>query len=91
MYPFEYTRATDAAAAASVVAADPHARFLAGGTGLVDLMKLNVETPTAVVDVNRLLSDKVEPLPGGGLRIGANVRNSDLAYNDAVRHWVPGA
>ena len=89
MYPFEYTRATDAAAAAKAVAADPHARFLAGGTGLVDLMKLNVETPTAVVDVNRLLSDKVEALPGGGLRIGANVRNSDLAYNDAVRQGYP--
>ena len=89
MYPFEYTRAADPATAVKLVAADPHARFLAGGTGLVDLMKLNVETPSAVVDVNRLLSDKVEPLPGGGLRIGANVRNSDLAYDDAVRQGYP--
>ncbi len=55
--PFQYTRATDADAAIRAVAGNPAATFLAGGTGLVDLMKLNVETPAAVVDVNRLLSD----------------------------------
>ena len=89
MHPFQYTRATDADAAIRSVAGDPHATFLAGGTGLVDLMKLNVETPAAVVDVNRLLSEKVEALPGGGVRIGANVRNSDLAYHDLIRKPYP--
>ncbi len=89
MHPFLYTRATDPVSASKAVAADPRATFLAGGTGLVDLMKLNVETPAAVVDVNRLLSDKIDPLPGGGLRIGANVRNTDLAYHDAVRKGFP--
>ncbi len=89
MFPFQYTRATEAAAAVKAVAGNPAATFLAGGTGLVDLMKLYVETPAAVVDVNRLLSETVEPLPGGGVRIGANVRNSDLAYHDLIRTAYP--
>ena len=89
MHPFQYTRATDADAAIKSVAGDPHATFLAGGTGLVDLMKLDVETPAAVVDVNRLLSTAVESLPGGGVRIGANVRNSDLAYHDLIQKQYP--
>ena len=89
MHPFQYSRATDPAAAVQAVATDPHATFLAGGTGLVDLMKLNVETPAAVVDVNRLLSETVDPLPGGGVRIGANVRNSDLAYHALIATAYP--
>ena len=89
MHPFQYTRATDATAAIKAVAADPRATFLAGGTGLVDLMKLDVETPAAVVDVNRLLSEKIDELPGGGLRVGANARNSDLAYDERVRKQFP--
>jgi xanthine dehydrogenase YagS FAD-binding subunit len=89
MYPFQYTRATNTDAAIRAVAADPRATFLAGGTGLVDLMKLNVETPAAVVDVNRLLPATVDPLPGGGVRIGANVRNSDLAYHPLVERAYP--
>ena len=60
-------------------------RFLAGGTTLVDLMKLNVETPVHLVDINRLPLDKIEMLPGGGLKIGATVRNSDLANHAAVK------
>ena len=63
--------------------------FLAGGTTLVDLMKLDVMTPHAVVDINPLPLDRVEPLPGGGLRIGAMVRNSDLANHAAVKQQYP--
>jgi xanthine dehydrogenase YagS FAD-binding subunit len=61
------------------------AKFIAGGTTLVDLMKLNVETPSGLVDINILPLDKIEPLPNGGLRIGAMVRNSDLAWNADVQ------
>jgi xanthine dehydrogenase YagS FAD-binding subunit len=60
-------------------------KFIAGGTTLVDLMKLSVEQPQALVDINLLPLDKIEPLPDGGLRIGALVRNSDLAWNAAVK------
>ena len=89
MHAFQYTRPTDAAAAAKAVGADPRATFLAGGTGLVDLMKLDVETPAAVVDVNRLPLAEVEQLPDGSVRVGANVRNSDLAYHDLIRKGFP--
>src|SRR5215472_6990990 len=61
------------------------AKFIAGGTTLVDLMKLNVERPTGLVDINLLPLDKIEKLPNGGLRIGAMVRNSDLAWNSDVK------
>jgi xanthine dehydrogenase YagS FAD-binding subunit len=61
------------------------AKFIAGGTTLVDLMKLTVETPSGLVDINILPLDKIEPLPNGGLRIGAMVRNSDLAWNADVQ------
>jgi xanthine dehydrogenase YagS FAD-binding subunit len=61
------------------------AKFIAGGTTLVDLMKLSVETPSGLVDINILPLDKIEPLPDGGLRIGAMVRNSDLAWNAEVQ------
>jgi len=59
-------------------------RFVAGGTTLIDLMKLNVETPTRVIDINRLPLDKIEDLPGGGMKIGATVRNSDLAHHPKI-------
>src|SRR3954451_10822280 len=65
------------------------AKFIAGGTNLVDLMKLNVEQPKALVDINLLPLDKVERLPNGGLRIGAMVRNSDLAWNADVQKDYP--
>jgi xanthine dehydrogenase YagS FAD-binding subunit len=88
MRPFEYERAPDAAAAVEAVA-DPGAKYLAGGTNLVDLMKLGVETPQRLVDVSHLPHDAIEDLPGGGLRIGANVRNSVLAAHPAVRERYP--
>lgn len=85
MRPFTYERpATDAEAAASA-AREPRARFIAGGTNLLDLMKIEVETPTHLVDVNALGLDSIEPAQDGGLRIGALVRNADLAAHDAVR------
>ena len=89
MKPFAYERATDPAAAVAAVAGDPSARYLAGGTNLVDLMKLEVETPARLVDVTHLGLDAVEERPDGGLRIGAGVRNSDLAAHPAVRARWP--
>jgi xanthine dehydrogenase YagS FAD-binding subunit len=85
MKPFTFERATSAAAAATAAARRPGARFIAGGTNLLDLMKLQVETPTHLIDVNGLGLDRIEPLPGGGLRIGALVRNTDLAADERVR------
>lgn len=64
---------------------DPNTAYLAGGTTLIDLVKLDVMRPTRVVDINRVPLDKIERLPSGGLRIGAMVRNSDLAWNEDVR------
>src|ERR1700739_4232140 len=89
MHIFEFTRPQNAASAISTAAQAKTAqqgadvRFLAGGTTLIDLMKLEVETPSRLVDVNRLPFDKIEELPGGGLKIGATARNSDLAHHPA--------
>ncbi|HEX7889295.1 MAG TPA: xanthine dehydrogenase family protein subunit M [Ramlibacter sp.] len=85
MKPFSYERALSPAQAAAAVAARPGARFLAGGTNLLDLMKLQIETPTHLVDVNGLALDKIEATADGGLRIGALVRNADLAADARVR------
>ncbi len=85
MRPFTYERASDVAAAARTVAANPHARFLAGGTNLLDLMKLEIETPTHLVDVQDLGLDVIEPTGEGGLRIGALVTNTALAADQRVR------
>jgi xanthine dehydrogenase YagS FAD-binding subunit len=85
MRAFTYERPDSVAAAASAVAAQPGAKFIAGGTNLLDLMKLDVETPTHLVDVNRLPLAAIEETPEGGLRIGALVRNSDLAADPRVR------
>ncbi len=88
---FELTRADDpgqaiaAAAKANTAQQGADIRFIAGGTNLVDYMKLNVETPRQLVDVNHLPFGKIEALPDGGLSIGAVVRNSDLAYHPIVR------
>jgi xanthine dehydrogenase YagS FAD-binding subunit len=90
MHRFEFIRPTDSAAAVATAAGAKTAqqgadvRFLAGGTTLIDLMKLNVETPVRVLDVNRLPLDKIEATPDGGLNIGATVRNSDLAHHPTV-------
>ncbi|SEB30725.1 FAD binding domain-containing protein [Rhodococcus koreensis] len=89
MIPFDYERATDVDSAVATVTADPRAAFLAGGTNLVDHMKLGVAAPHLLVDVSRLPLDAVEALPDGGLRIGAAVRNSDLAAHDVVRARYP--
>ena len=85
MKPFTYERANSPAEAAVAVARDPAAKFIAGGTNLLDLMKLQIEAPTHLVDVNGLALDKIEPTSEGRLRIGALVRNTDLAANERVR------
>jgi xanthine dehydrogenase YagS FAD-binding subunit len=85
MKAFTYQRATTPAEAAAAVAKVPGARFIAGGTNLLDLMKLEIETPAHLVDVNGLGLDRIEPTTEGGLRIGALVRNADLASDMRVR------
>jgi xanthine dehydrogenase YagS FAD-binding subunit len=91
MHTFEFIRPTNSAAAIAAAAQSKTAqqgadvRFMGGGTTLIDLMKLNVETPARVLDINRLPLDKIELMPDGGLKIGATVRNSDLAYDPRVQ------
>jgi xanthine dehydrogenase YagS FAD-binding subunit len=85
MKSFTYERANTPADAAAAVARTPGAKFIAGGTNLLDLMKLQIEAPTHLVDVNRLKLDRIEPTPEGGLRVGALVRNTDLAADERVR------
>jgi len=91
MEPFAFSRAGSAddairaGAGASTAQQGAEVRFVAGGTTLLDLMKLDVERPRRVVDINHLPLDRVESLPDGGLKIGALVRNADLAHHPAVR------
>src|ERR1700704_6210930 len=91
MHAFEFIRPANAAVAVATAAQAKTAeqgadvRFLAGGTTLLDLMKLNVETPARLLDINRLPFDKIEAAPDGGLKVGATVRNSDLAHHPAVQ------
>lgn len=89
MREFAYRRASDVAGAVALLDSDPDARYLAGGTNLVDLMKTGVERPGRLVDVRDLPLDRVEPTPAGGLRIGATVTNSDLAAHPLVRTRYP--
>ena len=89
MREFRYERAVDVAGAVATLAAAPEGAFLAGGTNLVDLMKLGVATPDVLVDVRRLTSSEVEELPDGGLRIGAAVPNADLGADRRVRDRFP--
>ena len=89
MKPYHYERAESISGAVAALARQPNAKFLAGGTNLVDLMKLEVMTPDVLVDVRRLTSDSVEELPDGGVRIGAAVPNSDLAADRTVRARYP--
>src|SRR6267378_7884940 len=84
MQSFEFRRAEDTLSAITA-GARSNTRFVAGGTTLLDLMKLNVEQPVQVIDINRLPLDKVEPLADGGLKIGAIVRNSHLANHPIVQ------
>jgi xanthine dehydrogenase YagS FAD-binding subunit len=89
MKPFSFERATNPAAAAAAAARSPGAKFVAGGTNLLDLMKLEIEKPTHLIDVNGLALEKIEAAPDGGLRIGALVRNSDLAADTRIRREYP--
>jgi xanthine dehydrogenase YagS FAD-binding subunit len=89
MRPFAYERAADEAGALALVAGADGARYLAGGTNLVDLMKLEVVTPSLLVDIRGLAEDAIEHTADGGLRIGALVTNSDLAADRAVRERYP--
>lgn len=85
MRAFTYERAETPAAAATAAAANPASKFIAGGTNLLDLMKLQIEAPTHLIDVNGLKLDAIEATPEGGLRIGAMVRNTALAADERVR------
>lgn len=89
MKAFTYTRADDAARAAAAVASAPGAAFIAGGTNLLDLMKLEVARPDALVDISRLPHDRIDETDDGGLRIGAQVTNSDLAADHRIRARYP--
>ncbi|HEX6787747.1 MAG TPA: xanthine dehydrogenase family protein subunit M [Gaiellaceae bacterium] len=89
MEPFRYERATDRASALATIDASPGAKFLGGGTNLVDLMRLGVERPDVLVDVTRAGDDTIDDTAEGGLRIGAAVRNSDLAADQRIRTRYP--
>jgi xanthine dehydrogenase YagS FAD-binding subunit len=89
MINFQYARANDIADAVRQIAGNANAKVIAGGTNLIDLMKMDVEGPTKVIDITRLPLKQVENTPGGGLRIGALVRNTDLAYHPLVDHRYP--
>jgi xanthine dehydrogenase YagS FAD-binding subunit len=89
MKPFTYERARSPAEAASAAARKPGAKFIAGGTNLLDLMKLEIEVPTHLIDVNGIGFDDIEATSDGGLRIGALVRNTDLAADERVRRDYP--
>ena len=89
MTPYQYSRATDVADAVNQIAADPSAKFIAGGTNLVDLMKYEVEHPSKLIDISRLPLTTVEETPEGTLRIGALVPNSDLAWHPLVTKRYP--
>jgi xanthine dehydrogenase YagS FAD-binding subunit len=90
MNPFGYSRASDVAQAVSGIAAKPLTKFLGGGTNLIDLMKMGVETPAQLIDITRLPLAQVEELPDGkGVRIGALARNSDVADNPLIQQRYP--
>jgi xanthine dehydrogenase YagS FAD-binding subunit len=89
MRPFTYERAGDVAVAVRSAAATPGARFIAGGTNLLDLMKLHIETPTHLIDVGRLPLAGIEETADGGLRVGAMATNSQVAADDRVRRRYP--
>jgi xanthine dehydrogenase YagS FAD-binding subunit len=89
MREFDYRRVLDVSGAVALLDADPDARFLGGGTNLVDLMKAGVERPARLVDVRELPLDRIELTANGDLRIGATVTNSDLAAHPEVRRRYP--
>ncbi|MEH2213175.1 FAD binding domain-containing protein [Nostoc sp.] len=89
MQPFNYLRASDAAIAVRTAIQDHQAKFIAGGTNLLDLMKEGVETPQQLIDINELPRSQIERLPNGGIRIGALARNSDVAYDENIQRQYP--
>src|SRR6202035_736280 len=89
MINFQYARASDVADAVRRIAADPTAKFIAGGTNLIDLMKENVEHPSRLIDISRLSLKSVEEFADCGFRISARVPNSDLAYHPLVAQRSP--
>lgn len=89
MINFQYVRANDIADAVRQLAADPKAKFIAGGTNLIDLMKYDVERPSRLIDISRLPLKTIEQTSDGGLRIGALVPNSDLAYHPVIESRYP--
>ena len=89
MNPFRYERASDASGAVALLAKAPNGVFLAGGTNLVDHLRLGVREPDLLIDITHLPYDRIEPLPDGGVRIGAMVRNSDLAADRTIRTRYP--
>jgi len=89
MNPFIYSRATDANQAVIAISSKPQGKFLGGGTNLIDLMKMGVETPNELIDINRLPLGQIEELPDKGLRIGALASNSDVAKHELIKTRYP--
>jgi xanthine dehydrogenase YagS FAD-binding subunit len=89
MINFQYSRASDVPDAVRQLVADPKAKVIAGGTNLIDLMKYDVEHPMRLIDISRLPLRQVEDIPGGGLKIGALVPNTDLAYHPLIEQRYP--
>src|SRR5258706_329854 len=89
MINFQYARANSVADAVRMIATDPSAKFIAGGTNLIDLMKEDVERPSRLIDISRLPLKTVDEIAGGGVRIGALVPNSDLAYHPLIARNYP--
>src|SRR5262245_4329288 len=89
MINFQYTRASNVADAVRQIAANPTAKFIAGGTNLVDLMKMDVERPSRLIDISQLPLKTEDETADGGLRIGALVPNSDLAYHPLIEQRYP--
>src|SRR6201986_5154206 len=87
MYPFTYTKATDGNKAMMLY--KDNTKFIAGGTNLIDLMKMNVEKPSSLIDINKLDFAKIELLPNGNVLVGSLVRNSDLAYDKTISKKYP--
>lgn len=89
MNPFSYVLATESEAAQAAIAAHPTAKFIAGGTNLLDLMKEGVEAPQQLVDINRLPLERIEIQADGSVRLGALSRNSDVAYHPTIQARYP--
>jgi xanthine dehydrogenase YagS FAD-binding subunit len=89
MNPFSYSRAADANQAVTTISGKPNGKFLGGGTNLIDLMKMGVETPRELVDINRLPLAQIEELPDKRVRIGALARNSDVAEHELIKTRYP--